>query len=349
MRSWSNIRRSMAVSMILLALLFVLPLAVIVPFRTDLFTTESAVQESQREPFVPGDLDGEMTLKVLSGDTVTEMTLGEYLVGVVRAEMPASFEMEALKAQAVAARTYTLYKIYSGGNHGDTADICTDSTCCQAYIGEEQARSNWGEEADANEEKIETAVYETDGMTILYGGVPILAVFHSSSAGQTRSSGSVWVSDLPYLQSVSSPEEGESIPNYYSRVEFSASEFREKFLASHPEANLSGAAREWLTNAVTDSAGSVDTLTVGGVTIKGTELRSILGLRSACFEWEVSGETLIFYVTGYGHGVGMSQYGANQMAKDGADYQEILTHYYTGVTVEAYRPGGTLFTTDGET
>ena len=107
-----------------------------------------------------------------------------------------SFEPEALKAQAVAARTYTLYKMQTGGNHGDTADICTDSTCCQAYISEENARNNWGENADAYEEKIETAVRETDGETILYGGVPILAVFHSCSAGQTRSSGQVWVSDL---------------------------------------------------------------------------------------------------------------------------------------------------------
>lgn len=336
MRHHSNIRHSLAVSVILLVLLFALPLAVIVPFRTNLFKTESTVQESEREPFVPGDLDGEMVLKVLDGESVKEMTLGEYLVGVVRAEMPASFELEALKAQTVAARTYTLYKMQTGGNHGETADICTDSTCCQAYIAEDKARSNWGENADAYEEKIETAVYDTDGMTILYGGVPILAVFHSSSAGQTRSSGSVWINDLPYLQSVSSPEEGESIPNYYSRVEFTAEEFREKFLAKHPEADLSGDISGWLKDAVTDSAGSVDTLAVGGVTIKGTELRSILGLRSACFEWEVSDGKLVFYVTGYGHGVGMSQYGANQMAKDGADYQEILTHYYTGVTVEAY-------------
>ena len=180
-----------------------------------------------------------------SGKT-EEMPLEEYLIGVVGAEMPASFEPEALKAQAVAARTYTLYKMQTGGNHGDTADICTDSTCCQAYISEENARNNWGENADAYEEKIETAVRETDGETILYGGVPILAVFHSCSAGQTRSSGQVWVSDLPYLQAVSSPEPADSIPNYYSRVEFTAEEFREKVLASYPEADLSGDISGWL-------------------------------------------------------------------------------------------------------
>lgn len=339
MRRSSNIRQSVAVSVILLVLLFALPLAVIVPFRSELFSAESPVQESEGAPFVPGELDGETVLRVLDGEEVKEMTLGEYLVGVVRAEMPASFELEALKAQAVAARTYTLYKIQTGGNHGAAADICTDSTCCQAYIAEKRARENWGKDADAFEEKIEAAVRDTDGQTILYGGVPILAVFHSSSAGQTRASGSVWLNDLPYLQSVASPEEGEAIPNYYSRVEFTAAEFREKFSARHPEADFSGDMSGWLKNAVEDSAGSVDTLSVGGVTVKGTELRTILGLRSACFEWEAEKGKLVFFCTGYGHGVGMSQYGANQMAKEGAGYQEILTHYYTGVTVEAYRPG----------
>ena len=277
-------------------------------------------------------------MKVLDGGEVREMTVGEYLVGVVRAEMPASFEEEALKAQAVAARTYTYYKIQTGGNHGDTADICTDSTCCQAYISEEQARSNWGADADTYESKIESAVRDTDGQVILYGGEPILAVFHSSSACLTRAAGQVWLNDLPYLQSVTSPEQGDSIPNYYSRAEFTQEQFREKVLAAEPEADLSGPVETWLQNAVTDTAGSVSTVEVGGVTVKGSTLRSILGLRSACFEWEIQDGNLVFFVAGYGHGVGMSQYGAEQMARDGADYREILTHYYTGVTVEAYVP-----------
>nr|WP_326184624.1 stage II sporulation protein D [uncultured Oscillibacter sp.] len=337
MRANKQVRQSIAVSAALLAALFLVPLAVIVPFRSELFSGETPVDETEGEPFVSGALDGGATLKVLNGDQVVEMDLGTYLVGVVRAEMPASFEPEALRAQAVAARTYTLYKIRSGGNHGDTADICTDSTCCQAYIDEERARSNWGDDADAYERKIEDAVTSTDGEVILYGGVPILAVFHSSSAGLTRAAGEVWLNDLPYLQAVDSPEGEDAVPNYYSRVEFTAEDFREKFLAAHPEADLSGPVGQWLGGAVTDSAGSVATLSVGGVTVKGTEIRTLLGLRSACFEWEARDGKLVFYVTGYGHGVGMSQYGANQMARDGATYREILTHYYTGVTVEPYR------------
>lgn len=338
MKQTTPLRQSVAVSAALMAILFLLPLIVIVPFRSELFSSEERAAESQGTPFVPGELDGKTVLKVLDGGEVREMTVGEYLVGVVRAEMPASFEEEALKAQAVAARTYTYYKIETGGNHGDTADICTDSTCCQAYISEEQARSNWGADADTYESKIESAVRDTDGQVILYGGEPILAVFHSSSAGLTRAAGQVWLNDLPYLQSVTSPEQGDSIPNYYSRVEFTQEQFREKVLAAEPEADLSGPVETWLQNAVTDTAGSVSTVEVGGVTVKGSTLRSILGLRSACFEWEIQDGNLVFFVTGYGHGVGMSQYGAEQMAKDGADYREILTHYYTGVTVEAYVP-----------
>ena len=206
MKRESQVRQTAAVSAVLLAALFILPLAVIVPFRSELFGRETPVDETEGAPFVSGDLDARTTLQVLNGDQVEEMDLGTYLVGVVRAEMPASFEQEALKAQAVAARTYTLYKIQTGGNHGDAADICTDSTCCQAYISEERARSNWGEDADAYEKKIEEAVTGTDGQAILYGGVPILAVFHSSSAGLTRAAGEVWINDLPYLQAVASPE-----------------------------------------------------------------------------------------------------------------------------------------------
>ena len=346
MRRHSDLHQSAAISAVLLVLLFALPLAVVVPFQTELFSDDPIAVESEREPFQPGDLDGEMVLKVLAGDTVEEMTLGEYLVGVVRAEMPASFEPEALKAQAVAARTYTLYKMQTGGNHGDTADICTDSTCCQAYISEENARNNWGENADAYEEKIETAVRETDGETILYGGVPILAVFHSCSAGQTRSSGQVWVSDLPYLQAVSSPEPADSIPNYYSRVEFTAEEFREKVLASYPEADLSGDISGWLQNAVTDTAGSVESVDVGGVSMKGSTLRSVLGLRSACFEWEAADGKLVFFVTGYGHGVGMSQWGANYLAEHDPHPLLYRRHrgalYYCRHRVTLYKKAGNV-------
>lgn len=296
-----------------------------------------AVQSDQATPVSAQSYDEKTQVTVLVHGQVETMPLSQYLRGVVAAEMPASFPPEALKAQAVAARTYTLYKLRSGGNHGEDADICTDHTCCQAYLGREAARAGWGEQADAYEARVEAAVRETDGETILYGGVPILAVFHSSSPGLTRAAGEVWVNDLPYLQAVDSPEAGERIPNYYSRVEFTAEELKAKLRSAFPEAELSGGMEHWLSGPAADGAGNVDTVSVGGVSAKGTQVRAALGLRSACFTWEVQEGKMVFFVTGYGHGVGLSQYGAGAMAAAGADYREILTHYYTGVTVEAYR------------
>lgn len=330
MNKKNGVRQSLAVSAALAAALFLLPLLCITPAREALFDREE--EESPPPPFESGVEDGERMLKVLDGETVVEMDLGTYLVGVVRAEMPASFPAEALKAQAVAARTYTCYQLRSGSHH-ENADICTDHTCCQAYLDEASARENWGSDANAYEEKIRAAVKETDGEVILYDSQPILAVFHSASAGLTRAAGEVWLNDLPYLQAVESPEDTEAIPNYYSRVEVTAQTLREKFLAAFPEMDFSGDVSSWLNGAVTDSAGSVGAITVGGQTIKGTQVRSILGLRSVCFTWEVEGEKFVFYVTGYGHGVGLSQYGAAAMAESGADYQEILTHYYSGVEI----------------
>ena len=326
-------KHSATVSIVLCCLLFLLPLLTLVPR-----IGEGEEEITQIEKLPPGQQDAATTLRVLVGDTVEEMTLGDYLQGVLRAEMPASFEEEALKAQAVAARTYTLYKIETGGNHGTDADICTDSTCCQAYLSAEKAASNWGEKAELYETKIDNAVAGTDGETILYGGAPILAVFHSSSAGMTRSSGEVWTSDLPYLQSVEAMEDPETVPNYYSTAEFTAQEFKERFLASHPEADLSGDMSSWIGTITRSEANNVDTITVGGVTVRGTELRSILSLRSASFDVEVKNEKLIFYVTGFGHGVGLSQYGANEMAQEGKTYLDILNHYYTGVTITTYVP-----------
>lgn len=324
-------RHAARVGLLLAALLFALPVFTVTVVRGQ------RASEQPEEPIhllPPGEIDSARTLRVLDGDTVTEMSFSDYLQGVLRAEMPASFQEDALRAQAVAARTYTYYKMSSGGNHGDTADICTDHTCCQAFLGKDRAADNWGKNAERYEAKIENAVSATDGQVMLYGGAPILAVFHSSSAGETWNSGEVWAQDLPYLQSVSSPE-GEGVPNYYSTVELTEAEFREKFLAARPEADLSGPASGWIRDPVMDGV-HVESVTIGGVSVSGPSVRSIFGLRSASFTAEAGDGKITFYVTGYGHGVGLSQYGANAMAEAGADYKTILTHYYTGVTVAVY-------------
>lgn len=332
-------KRYLGVSIVLLCLLFLLPLATVVTHvvRREAAEEPAAKEETKIELLPPGETDGSYTIRVLKGDKVETMTMGEYLQGVVRAEMPASFEQQALCAQAVAARTYTLYKMASGGNHGDQADICTDHTCCQAYLDKETATKNWGDNAENYEAKVENAVSLTDGQTILYDGVPVLAVFHSSSAGQTKKSGEVWTSDLPYLQSVSSPE-GEGVPNYYSRVEFTFAEFKKLFMTAYPEADLSGRVSGWFGERKVSEDGNVDSVTVGGVSVRGTQMRTIFSLRSTTFETEIQDGKIVFFVTGYGHGVGMSQYGAQQMAKDGSGWKDIITHYYTGVTVAVYIP-----------
>ncbi len=278
--------------------------------------------------------DRDMTLTIQDGDTTEQMTLERYLTGVVRGEMPASFEMEALRAQAAAERSYVYYQLAAGRKdaHPD-ADFCTDHTCCSAYLSETAAREKWGGDFAPWNTRVEQAVSDTDGQVVLYNGRPILAVFHSSSAGRTAAAGDVWSGDLPYLVSVDSPEGEETVPNYYSTVTFTAAEAKEKLLAAHPELKLSGTPDRWFGAAAENGSGRVETVSVGGTDIEGTELRRIFGLRSACFTVAADSESVTFRVTGYGHGVGMSQYGANQLAREGKTWQEILEWYYTGATV----------------
>lgn len=278
--------------------------------------------------------DRDVTLTIQDGDVTEQMTLERYLTGVVRGEMPASFEMEALRAQAAAERSYVYYQLAAGRKdaHPD-ADFCTDHTCCSAYLSETAAREKWGGDFAPWNTRVEQAVSDTDGQVVLYNGRPILAVFHSSSAGRTAAAGDVWSGDLPYLVSVDSPEGEETVPNYYSTVTFTAAEAKEKLLAVHPELKLSGTPDRWFGAAAENGSGRVETVSVGGTDIEGTELRRIFGLRSACFTVAADSESVTFRVTGYGHGVGMSQYGANQLAREGKTWQEILEWYYTGATV----------------
>ena len=214
-------------------------------------------------------------------------------------------------------------------------DVCTQITCCQAYITPEDAAQRWGEQAQAYGEKIRRAVADTDGEVILYDGAPIQAVFFSSAAGETLDAVEVWGSEVPYLSAVASPE-GDEVPNYHTEAAFSAAEFRSILTGAYPEADLSGEPAQWLGSVRRNSAGGVASMVIGGTELTGGQLRALFGLRSTYIDLTVRGDELVFSVTGYGHGVGMSQYGANAMAKAGADYREILTWYYTGVTVEPY-------------
>ena len=263
--------------------------------------------------------------------------MSDYLWGVVAAEMPASFELEALKAQACAARTYTVVRQNSGSDKHPGADICEDSTCCQAYIEREAALARWGLNAQEYEEKMSLAVEGTVGLGILYEGQPIQALFFSSAAGRTVDAVEVWGNAVPYLTSVDSPE-GDEVPNYHSTVTVPLDEFKSKLLAQYPQADLSGEPAGWFANLVPNSAGGVETVDIGGTTVGGGSLRTLFGLRSTSFTVSASADGVTFSVTGYGHGVGMSQYGANALAKEGKSYDEILKWYYTGIDVAPYTP-----------
>ncbi len=323
------------VSFALAALLFLL--AYFSAPKTDTSTEDAPLSLLPEESLAQHDSQYQLT--VLLQGQLCQMNMEEYLRGVLRAEMPASFELEALKAQAVSARTYTLYRIESGpvANHPE-ADACDDIGCCKAYLSAGDAAAQWGMQSAFYEQKIRQAVAQTDGEAVLYQQQPILAVFHSSSSGRTQNAEDVWLDQRPYLRSVESPEGEDSVPNYYSTVTFSAKDFKSIFLQAYPQAKLEGNISHWFQALTKNDANLVTSLTIGGITVKGTQLRSLLGLRSASFELETDKDSVTFLVTGYGHGVGMSQYGANQLAKEGKSYKDILTWYYTDTTVEAYTP-----------
>ena len=271
-------------------------------------------------------------ITVLVGDAPVEMDMQEYLIGVVAAEMPAGFAPEALKAQAVAARSYALY--CAGSDKHGNAQVCTDFNCCQAWISQEDMRENWGEAFEENYKKISSAVNETAGQYLSYEGQPVFAAFHSSSAGATEDCGNVWNS-RPYLVSVESPESETNVPNFISTLECAPIDFRDCVLSLKPEADFTGSEETWIGETERDDSGRVSYIILGNVKIKGTEIRELFSLRSTYFELQYIDGKFLFTVKGFGHGVGMSQYGAKLMAERGESYTEILAHYYPGTVLTA--------------
>ncbi len=252
------------------------------------------------------------------------LPLEEYLVGVLLSEMPMSFEPEALKAQAVAARTFA-GKQMEGGKHEDF-DLCGQSSCCQAWTSQAALRDKLGDGWEGYWKKAEEAVEATAGEMLTYEGQLIDAVYFSCSGGMTEDAVAVWGGDVPYLQAVESPGE-EDASKFASTVSVTRAAFQEKL----PEADF---AKGWFGDVKRTDGGGVDTMTIGGVAYKGTELRKRFGLNSTSFQVSLTKETVEFHVQGYGHRVGMSQYGANAMAKAGKDYREILAHYYKGTVLK---------------
>lgn len=251
--------------------------------------------------------------------------LEEYVAGVVAAEMPASFPEEALKAQAVAARTYQLRQMRAAGSDAVLYDVG------QAYCTEQEQREKWGEAYALYAAKIRKAVRDTQGEILTYGGEPILAAFHAQSGGKTEAAAQVWSQDVPYLQSVES-EGDKNAPNHRTQAEFSAAEIAGALRAQGMEIS---AENLQITIESRTAADYVEWVRVGEQRLTGRQMREALGLRSADFTLEKTEEGFLFTVLGYGHGAGMSQYGAAALAKQGKGYREILQHYYTGVTLES--------------
>lgn len=261
-------------------------------------------------------------------EKTVEIDTQDYIFGVVAAEMPALYETEALKAQAVAAFTFACRRKYE--NSDKEYDITNDHTTDQSYITKAQAKERWGEKADEYIKKIEDAVSETSGYIITHDNSPITAVYHAISSGKTESAENIWDADISYLVPVSS--EGDKLANnYISEVILTKEELSEKLSS---KTALSGEPNNFFNSFERTQSGTVLRVDVCGNKLKGSEIRSLLNLRSSNFSVEFKDEKFVFSVYGYGHGVGMSQNGANYMAKQGCSFKEILTHYYTGCAVE---------------
>ncbi len=287
----------------------------------------------------------------VTGSGLVSMDLEEYIKGVVAAEMPAEFELEALKAQAVAARTYAVKKMVRFGGPGcdrhPGADICTDYTHDQAWTSFSELKQKYGFISNLRVlAKIDRAVEDTRGIVATYAGVPIDAIYHANSAGVTEDSEKVWGHYIPYLRSVRTnlPAEQRDI----NRKSFSLSELSTLLGAQISLADLRSG-RQLLPGEVVlastgqgsglevlerSHTGRVVYLNVGGRKIRGIDFRSRLGLKSTNFTWTIDGDQVSFMTLGNGHGVGMCQYGANALAKSGKSYTEILAHYYTGIKLQ---------------
>ena len=260
-------------------------------------------------------------VKDSSTKEINEMDLEEYLIGVVAAEMPASFHDEALKAQAVAARSYALYKI---NNSKQDYDLVTDVTN-QSYITKSEMKKKWNEAYDKYYYKIFRAVNDTKNEVIIYNDEVIEAFYFSMSNGYTEEAGLVFSENEPYLVSVKSKWDNENLNGFVKNQVFGKNEFCNKLNISCETLNIDNIERT--------SSNRVNKITVNNMVFSGTEVRKKLNLRSTDFDITEEVDNIIITTYGYGHGVGMNQYGANGMAKEGYKYQDILKHYYVGTEI----------------
>ena len=275
------------------------------------------------------------TIKLLHKKTneIEEVKTDDYLCNVVSAEMPADYELEALKAQAIVARTYTIYKVQNKKH--ENADICDDSTCCQAWVSKENRLERWEEtKREENWNKIQQCVNETKGKIITYNNQPINAFFHANSGGTTELPVNVWGgSGLPYLQVVQTAGE-EGYTQYSSEVDLTQEELINKLKTKYEDIQIDFNNDEDVKIIEHTDSNRVKTVKFGNHELSGVETRTLLGLKSTNFEIKKENNQIKFLVKGYGHGVGMSQTGANTMAKQGNNCEEIIKHFYVGIEIK---------------
>lgn len=313
-------------SLILSVVMLLTPLAVLGK-ETELVEANinSIVDTSAKQEDVPED-----TFRILNHETgkISEMSASDYIFGVVAAEMPALYEVEAIKAQAVAAYTYACYSRKTSTQKD--YDLSTDFNVSQSFVSDENLEKKWGSKTEEYTEKIKSAINDSKGYLIKYNGEIILSVYHAISSGKTEDCENVWGKAYPYLQSVDSSFDTEA-ENYKTIAEFSAKELKEKL---GDKINSKTKPKKYFGDVSLSKTGLVKEIEICGNKYKGSEVRELLNLRSSNFSVDYKNEKFIFTVKGYGHGVGMSQYGANAMAKQGKSFKEILLHYYTDCTVE---------------
>lgn len=328
------IKKTLYYSFLMFMVLIVLPLLIV---KSCDITNENGVSKN-------GKLQLKIKVYIASQKKVVEMPLEEYVKGVVAAEMPAEFGMEALKAQAVAARTYAIgrmEKIFTSKEDvHDGADVCTDSGHCQAWESKKDAMKGWGFFKGLKYwSKIERAVKETENIVIEYNQKVINPLFHSNSGGKTEDAEDVWDGvEVPYLKSVISRGE-ENNADYENYILISKKDFCSKFKEKYPNIKLTQ--KEPLKDLKIINytvGGRVKTIKFGNLTLKGTEFRKLFSLKSAKFKIEQKDkDTLKITTLGNGHGVGMSQWGANYLSKNGGSYEEIIKYYYKGVELNTIK------------
>lgn len=302
----------------------------------------SAPEESVPEPSGLPQSDAVLTLpsayQVLDAASGTVMALSpfDYICGVTAAEIPITFHPEAIKAQAVAAHSYALRQMGLQLQNPDPdlkgAYLSTDPAHFQAYLSREERQDLWGDQFEQNESALEAAVSEVLGCILVSGEEPVAAAFHAISSGRTESAADVWGRELPYLVAVDSPEDAEN-PQMYSEVTVSAADAAAILTGCAGGVSLPENPAEWIAVTSRTESGMVRTAKVGGTEVSGDTLRAAFGLASANFTVSCDGETLTFAVKGRGHGVGMSQYGADAMAQAGSSWREILARYYPGAEI----------------